>query len=75
MNIPKFQKGGIVKEAPKIHDDHPIPLSRKEQKKISEEVDLLNKLQQIDMCDELIQESLERIEIIVKGKLNGKPVD
>jgi len=52
-----------------------IELTRKEQKCIEEEVLLINKLQQIDIADDLILESLKRIEIIIKGKNNGRTLE
>lgn len=52
-----------------------IELTRKEQKCIKEEVLLINKLQQIDIADDLILESLKRIEIIIKGKNNGRTLE
>jgi len=45
-----------------------IQLTRKEKKLISQEVDLINKLYGVYDVDELIIESLNRIEIIVNKK-------
>lgn len=49
-----------------------IELTRKEQRFLEEEVLHINKLQQIDIADDLILESLKRIETLVKSKDNGE---